>query len=115
MGNHYHVVLHVDRERALSWSIAEVVERWMQLYKGDLLVDQWLKDPESLSEPTLKVVTDLIEKWRERLYSLEWFMRGVNETIARMANEEKNCKGRFYTCHPWQLPFGPAKAVQFYS
>lgn len=38
----------------------------------------------------------LIETWRERLYDIGWFMRGVNETIARMANEEENCKGRFW-------------------
>lgn len=96
MSNHYHVVLQVDRERALAWSNEEVVERWMQLYKGDLLVDQWLQNPESLNKPTLNAVYELIEKWRHRLYSLEWFMRGVNETIARMANEEENCKGRFW-------------------
>ena len=86
----------------------------MQLYKGDLLVDQWLKGTE-LSPPQLDAVSMIIEKWRERLYSLEWFMRGMNETIARMANQEENCKGRFYVCHPWQTPFGPAKAVQIYS
>ena len=34
--------------------------------------------------------------WHERLYDIGWFMRGVNETIARMANEEENCKGRFW-------------------
>jgi len=96
MSNHYNVVLHVDRERANSWSLREVAERWMQLYKGNLLVDEWLENPEAINKAKLKVVTDLIEVWRERLYSLEWFMRGVNETIARMANEEENCKGRFW-------------------
>jgi len=90
------VVLHVDKQRALDWSDEEVVERWMQLYKGDLLVDKWLQAPDLLSNPMLKVVKETIEKWRERLYSIEWFMRGVNETIARMANEEENCKGRFW-------------------
>ena len=29
MSNHYHVVLHVDRERAQSWTHKEVMERWM--------------------------------------------------------------------------------------
>jgi len=69
MSNHYHVVLHVDKERAVNWSREEVVERWMQV---------------------------CIEEWRERLYSISWFMRFVNETIARMANEEEGCKGRFW-------------------
>ncbi len=34
------------------------------------------------------MVNEIIESWRERLYDLGWFMRGVNETIARMANAE---------------------------
>lgn len=28
MSNHYHLVLRVDRERALGWSDDEVIERW---------------------------------------------------------------------------------------
>ncbi|MBX2858434.1 MAG: transposase, partial [Cellvibrionaceae bacterium] len=28
MSNHYHVVLHVDKERAVGWSQREVAERW---------------------------------------------------------------------------------------
>ncbi len=96
MSNHYHVVLHVDKARALSWSKREVAERWMQLYKGDLLVNRWMQKPGSLDAASQSAVDTIIECWRERLYSLEWFMRGVNETIARMANEEDQCSGRFW-------------------
>jgi hypothetical protein len=35
----------------------------------------------------LEVINGIIEDWRKRLCSISWFMRGVNETIARMANE----------------------------
>ena len=96
MSNHYHVVLHVDRDRALAWSKEEVCERWMQLYKGHMLVDHWLKESKSIDRATQAAVDDIIESWRERLYDISWFMRGINERIARMANEEENCKGRFW-------------------
>lgn len=96
MSNHYHVVLHVDKARAEAWSQEEVVERWMQLYKGNLLVDKWIKERDSLDKATLQVVETIIEDWRTRLFDISWFMRGVNETIARMANEEDNVKGRFW-------------------
>ena len=33
---------------------------------------------------------------RERLGNLSWFMRGLSEVIARRANEEDGCKGRFW-------------------
>ena len=96
MSNHYHVVLHVDKTRALAWTKQEVVERWMQVCSGHPLVDRWLKEPETLDSASLELVGDIIEEWRERLYSLSWFMRCVNETVARMANNEDNCKGRFW-------------------
>jgi len=96
LSNHYHVVLHVDQARANSWSDLEVVERWMQLYKGNVLVDRWLADPHAIDKASLLKVQECIEIWRERLCSISWFMRGINETIARMANKEEGCSGRFW-------------------
>ena len=37
MSNHYHVVLHINHEQALSWSELEAVEHWQRLFKGSLL------------------------------------------------------------------------------
>ena len=96
MSNHYHVVLHVDKKRAESWSDSEVVERWLQLYSGNPLVNRWLQSAKTMSEAELLKVEEFIALWRERLCDISWFMRGVNETIARMANAEENCKGRFW-------------------
>ena len=95
MSNHYHVVLHVDSARAASWSDEEVANRWMQLYKGHVLVTRWLQN-DDVGEATFASVKKIINEWRERLSSVSWFMRCVNETVARMANEEDGCKGRFW-------------------
>ncbi|WP_175488206.1 hypothetical protein [Oryzisolibacter propanilivorax] len=37
MGNHYHVMLRIDHERAARWSADEVLQRWTQLFTGPLL------------------------------------------------------------------------------
>ena len=96
MSNHYHVVLHVDKERAEAWSNEEVVERWLQLYNSNVLIDRWLTQASDMSDEELEAVSDCIEKWRERLSDISWFMRSINEKIARMANKEDQCQGRFW-------------------
>jgi REP element-mobilizing transposase RayT len=96
MSNHYHVVLHVDQERGKNWSDLEVVERWLQLYKGNALVDCWLAGSAEMDPASLVKVTETITLWRKRLCSISWFMRGINETIARMANLEEGRSGRFW-------------------
>ena len=94
MSNHYHVVLKVDRARAETWSVEEVAERWMGLFSGPLLVRRWLRG-ETVEAETLKAV-EIVESWRSRLFDLGWFMKCLNEHLARKANEEDNTKGRFW-------------------
>lgn len=95
MSNHYHVVLYVDRKQAQSLSDLEVVERWHQLFKGSPLTQKLLRDGE-LHQAEMDVVSELIELWRQRLMDISWFMRCANEPVAREANREDNCTGRFW-------------------
>ena len=95
LDNHYHALLHVDAERARTWSEHEVARRWLRLFRGPQPVRRWM-DGEALSGTELELVHHQIGVWRERLYDLSWFMKCLNEYIARRANEEDHCKGRFW-------------------
>ncbi len=95
MSNHYHIVLHVNAEKANAWSDTEVIQRWHSLYSGNLLTQQYIAGKD-LYEEQLKVITELATEWRERLMSISWFMRALNEDIARQANAEDGCTGRFW-------------------
>jgi REP element-mobilizing transposase RayT len=95
MSNHYHLVLHVDAERAMGWSQDEVIERWLRLYKGPELVRRHALG-EALSDAELQVVRQTVEVWRERLFSISWFMSCLNYYIALHANKEDGCTGHFW-------------------
>jgi len=95
MSNHYHLVLKVDRARALSWSQEEVIERWCRLYCGHPLIDLFRKGMID-DEARLAKVAEIANVWRIRLYDISWFMRNLNESIAREANKEDNCTGRYW-------------------
>ena len=87
MHNHYHVVLHVDVEKAKNLDTLAVIKRWHQLYQGNLLSQQAAKG-KPLGEAQWNTLLLIVEKWRERLMSISWFMRNINEGIARQANKE---------------------------
>lgn len=95
MSNHYHLVLKVNRQQSQQWTSHEVVERWRMLFKSGALVDRWYNlEPLGAAEHAL--VKAQIEIWRTRLYDIAWFMRCLNEHVARLANAEDHCSGRFW-------------------
>ncbi|MFQ3217670.1 MAG: hypothetical protein ACI8R9_000747 [Paraglaciecola sp.] len=42
-------------------------------------------------------VEKTVEQYWQRLYDISWFMCNLNEYIAREANKEDGCTGRFYS------------------
>jgi hypothetical protein len=100
MSNHTHVVLCVDKDKdkdkADSWSTGEVVRRWHQLYQGTLLSQKYQRG-DTLSKGELISLEETVTIYRQRLYDISWLMRNLNEYIAREANKEDGCTGRFYS------------------
>ena len=95
MSNHYHLVVKLDSAQAETWNDQEVVNRWTLLFKGPLLIQkQQQKQP--LSPAEQDTVKDIIQVWRHRLCDLGWFMKCLNEPIAREANKEDKCTGHFW-------------------
>ncbi|WP_422137580.1 transposase [Endozoicomonas sp. ALC020] len=95
MSNHYHVVLHINQSSARGWSRNEVLHRWTTLFAGPLLVQRHLA-ADKLGSAELTRVDEYVEEYRRRLTDISWFMRCLNEHLAREANKEDQCKGRFW-------------------
>jgi len=95
MSNHFHLVVRLSSEEATGWSDDEVLERWTALYRGPLLLQRY-RAGEPLSMAELDTLRSMTHVFRQRLASLSWFMKCLNEPIARMANREDGCTGHFW-------------------
>ncbi|MDR8522656.1 transposase [Shewanella fidelis] len=95
MSNHLHVVLYIDLDTVNGWSDREVVEQWHKLFNGTDLTQKFAKG-EVIDECMVALLKQLIATYRSRLCDISWFMRCLNEPIARQANYEDNCTGHFW-------------------
>jgi REP element-mobilizing transposase RayT len=95
MSNHYHVVLHVNRTKAQQWSDQEVVKRWHGSFAGTALSSKFLSEG-LVDAGEIATLQKLVSCWRERLMDISWFMRRLNESIARQSNQEDKVTGRFW-------------------
>lgn len=95
MSNHHHLVLRLNPESAETWSTREVLGRWCTLFKPTPAIHKYLSGmPVECDEE--QEIERLTETYRSRLRDLSWFMRCLNEPIARKANAEDDCTGRFW-------------------
>jgi len=95
MSNHYHLVVKLVPDEANEWTEEDVLERWCSLFKGPVLVQQY-RAGDNLGEAEVQTVRDCVAVYRRRLSDLSWFMKCLNETIARKANKEDDCTGHFW-------------------
>jgi REP element-mobilizing transposase RayT len=97
MSNHYHLVLRLAPERAASWTTQEVLRRWTSLFTGPQCVRRYLSAQHAgMDEAERAQAETLAQTYRARLADLSWFMRVLNESIARQANREDEATGRFW-------------------
>ncbi len=96
MSNHYHIVIEVKPELAASWDDMTVISQWSKLYPADAKRAHILK-----SNGALALYKQRVAQIRSHLTDLSWFMKSINEWIAKESNEDDQKKGRF-----WEGRFG---------
>lgn len=110
MSNHYHLVVRLDPTEPEGWSDDEVVARWTALFRGPLLVQRY-RAGEPMTTAERDTVRSIVAVYRTRLGSLSWFMKCLNEPIARRANAEDGCRGHFWEARFHSQPLVSARAL----
>ncbi len=95
MANHIHLILHVDPTKSLNWGNREVIERWHKIFKGNVISQKFIKNAK-VDKYLQQALDNLVSNYREKLTSVSLFMKCLTEPIARIANKEDNCTGKFW-------------------
>jgi REP element-mobilizing transposase RayT len=96
MSNHVHVIVRNRPDLVRDWTAEEIALRWKRLYPPR---DETTGDPVEPTDSDVNMIASdpkRVAELRDRLSDLSWFMRCLNEPIARKANREDGCKGRFW-------------------
>ena len=96
MGNHLHVIVRTRPDVTAAWPDEEVAERWWRLFPRRRDEDGLPAAPEPHELAMLVAEPQAAAERRRRLGSLSWLMRCLCEPIARRANREDGCTGRFW-------------------
>lgn len=95
MSNHLHSMIRNRPDLAQALSAEEVARRWRKLFPKRSRDGRTIEP----SEEEIVAIADnaeLVTKYRSRLSDISWFNRCLCEHIARRANREDDCTGRFW-------------------
>lgn len=95
MHNHYHIVLKVNKTKASTLNNSDIIHHWTSIFKTSHPLIEKLKNGLACKAEK-RTAKSIIALWRKRLSDISWFMRALNENIAKRANKESNNLGHFW-------------------
>ncbi|MFO7858196.1 MAG: transposase [Ectothiorhodospiraceae bacterium] len=93
MSDHHHVSVRLNPEEAEALSDDAVLTRWSELFDLPVYVERY-RQGWTTGEAEAEAARAQVATYRERLSDLSWFMRCLNEPVARWANAEDGVTGR---------------------
>ncbi len=96
MSNHVHVVVRNRPDVAATWSAEEVAKRWLMVFPKRRTAEGEAARPSPAEVAAIASDASRTAELRGRLASISWLMKSLNEFIARRANREDECRGRFW-------------------
>ena len=87
--------LFIDQQAQKDSDAMDLVSRWHQIHQGNMVLTKFLN--QEPMEPGEREQLDVfIDLWRGRLSSISWYMRVLNEKVARMPMLKMMSSGRFW-------------------
>ncbi|CAM2006237.1 transposase [Acanthopleuribacter pedis] len=96
MENHFHLILRNRPDLAAQLRPADIAKRWLKLYPKRRNAHGQPETPNRAEVDAILDQPGRVETLRGRLASISWFMKSIKEFVARLANEEDRCTGRFW-------------------
>lgn len=106
MSNHLHTLIRNRPDLAAALGAEEVARRWLLLFP---LRRERGGRPAEPNEAEIQAIAGnptLVALYRFRLGDISWFNRCLCEQIARRANREDDCTGRF-----WEADLSPKECM----
>ena len=96
MSNHFHCILRSRHDVVATWSDDEVALKWWMLCPARKNKGGSPAEPTEFELNAIRNDTKGLKEKRVRLSSISWFMRFLSERVAKEANKQDSCTGRFW-------------------
>jgi REP element-mobilizing transposase RayT len=95
LSNHYHLILRTRPDVVDSWDDTEVARRWLMICPQRKINDN-AAEPTEAELNSIRCCSVRLAEIRQRLSSVSWWMRLLNQRVAQWANKEEDETGRFW-------------------
>ncbi len=96
MTNHFHCVLRSRHDVVATRSDGEAAQKWWMLCPTRKDKDCSPAEPPEFELNSIRNDKTGLKEKRVRLSSFSWFMRFLSERVAKEANKQDQCSGRFW-------------------
>jgi len=111
LSNHYHLMLRSRPDVVASWDDTEVARRWFMICPNRTQKDGTPCQPNQRELDSIRRCEQKVAEIRMRLSDISWWMRLLDQRIARRCNDEDEASGRFFEDRFKAIPLIDEQAI----
>ncbi len=111
LSNHYHLMLRSRPDVVETWDDTEVARRWLMICPKRKNKDGTPCEPNEKELDSIRNSKETLKEIRSRLSDVSWWVRLMDQRIARRCNDEDKEKGRFFEDRFKAIPLLDEQAI----